>query len=150
MKKHIGYIENGINIDHIPHGNAWYVMKILNLFSSSNHTGVGLNLPSRKLGVKDLVKIEDYTLTKNQIDAISLFCVGSTLSIIKNFVVISKEILQLPYEVKDIIICPNKRCVSHQHTSKFTTFTNRKALMVVSCHYCEKEFLLDEIREYKL
>lgn len=149
-KRHIGYIENGINIDHIPHGNAWYVMKVLNLFNSESQAGIGLNLPSMKLGVKDLVKIENRILTQNEIDAISLFCVGSTLSVMKDFVVIDKQILELPKQVHDIIICPNKRCVSHQYTSKFYTFINRKNQTGVKCHYCEKEFLLDEIHEYKL
>lgn len=57
MKK-IGYIENRVTIDHIPHGNAWYIVKILNLTNSKSQTGVGLDLPSHKLGVKDLIKIE--------------------------------------------------------------------------------------------
>ena len=148
-KKHIGYIENGINIDHIPHGNAWYVMKILNLFNANSQTGVGLNLPSKKLGVKDLVKIENRILTQNEIDAISLFCVGSTLSVMKDFVVTEKTILQLPEQINDIIVCPNKRCVSHQYKSRFKTFVNHKNVTSVQCHYCEKEFLLEEIREYK-
>lgn len=149
IKKHIGYIENGINIDHIPQGNAWYVMKILNLSNSNSQSGVGLNLPSGKLGKKDLIKIENRILNPSEINAISLFCVGSTLSVMKNFVVVSKQTLKLPDEVKDLIICPNKRCVSHQYTSNFRTFINRKNQIEVCCHYCEKEFLLDEIKEYK-
>ena len=148
-KKHIGYIENGINLDHIPHGNAWYIMKILNLFSSETQAGIGLNLPSKKLGTKDLLKIENRVLTQNEIDAISLFCTGSTLSIIKDFKVLSKSILELPKVVSDIIVCPNKRCVSHEHISKFNTFVNRKDETVVKCHYCEKEFKIEEVTQYK-
>ncbi|MDQ5921225.1 MAG: aspartate carbamoyltransferase regulatory subunit [Pseudomonadota bacterium] len=151
-KKHIGYIENGINIDHIPHGNAWYIMKILNLFSSSSQAGVGLNLPSHKLGAKDLIKVEDRTLTQKEVDIISLFAVGSTLSVIKNFVVIDKQILHLPPEINDLLVCPNKRCVSQEYNSKFRTFIksiNERSCTGVKCHYCEREFLLEEIKEYK-
>ncbi len=148
-KKHIGYIENGINLDQIPHGNAWYIMKILNLFNSNSQAGVGLNLPSKKLGSKDLIKIENRLLTQNEIDAISLFCTGSTLSIIKDFKVINKLTLELPKVVNDIIVCPNKRCVSHQYVSKFHTFVNRKDMTVVKCHYCEKEFNIEDISQYK-
>lgn len=148
-KRYIGYIENGINIDHIPQGNAWYVMKVLNLLNSESQAGVGLNLPSRKLGFKDLIKIENRILTQNEIDAISLFCIGSTLSVIKDFVVIEKQTLDLPKQINDIIVCPNKRCISHQYTSKFTSFINRKNQTGVACHYCEKEFMLDEINQYK-
>ena len=149
FKKHIGYIENGINIDHIPHGNAWYVMKILNLFNSSYQVGVGLNLSSRKLGTKDLIKIENRMLTTDEIDAISLFCVGGTLSVMKDFTVISKQTLTLPKQVNAIIVCPNKRCVSHQHISKFIPAINRKNLLEIFCYYCEQQFLLSQVKEYK-
>ena len=148
-KRYIGYIQNGINLDHIPHGNAFFVMKILNLYNSTSQTGVGLNLPSRKLGLKDLVKIENRTLSPQEINAISLFCIGSTLSVIRDFVVVEKQTLELPKQIDDLIICPNKRCVSHQHISRFTTFVNRKGYTGVACHYCEKEYMLDEIRQYK-
>jgi len=148
--KTIGYIENGVNLDHIPHGNAWYVMKILNLFNSETQTGVGLNLPSSKLGLKDLVKIENRILTKNEIAAISLFCVGATLSVIKDFKVIEKFSLKLPDQVENIIICPNQRCVSKEYYSKFSTSLNRQQKQCIKCHYCEQLFLLDEIKNYKI
>lgn len=149
MKK-IGYIENGINIDHIPHGNAWFVMQILNLFNSDNQTGVGLNLPSHKLGRKDLIKIENRALTTNEVNAISLFCIGSTLSVIRDFKVVEKYTLSLPPQIEDIIICPNQRCVSSEHNSKFTTSSNRQQKICVKCYYCEKSFLLEEIKNYKV
>lgn len=149
QKKHIGYIENGINIDHIPHGNAWYVMKILNLSNSDTQTGVGLNLPSKKLGLKDLIKIENRVLTDKEIDAISLFCIDATLSEIKNFEVVRKLTLTLPSSIDDIIVCPNSRCISHHHVSRFASFIDRKNETKVKCHYCEKQFMLDEITKYK-
>lgn len=150
LKKHIGYIENGINLDHIPCGNAIYIMKVLDLNNSKKQTGVGLNLPSSKMGTKDLIKIEDYKLTQHEIDAISLFCVGATLSVIKNFEVVEKVIIQLPTQINDIICCPNKRCVSHITQSKFVTTKNRQNQICVLCHYCEQSFLLDNIQEYKI
>ena len=58
MEAHIGYIKNGVNLDHIPQGNAWYVIRILGLEKCDNQVGIGLNLPSKKLGRKDLIKIE--------------------------------------------------------------------------------------------
>lgn len=149
-KKHIGYIENGINIDHIPQGNAWYVVKILNIFNSGSQTGVGLNLPSKSLGHKDLIKVENRILSKNEISAISLFCVGATLSVIKDYKVVNKTTLTIPHEVDDIILCPNVRCVSKEYTSKFKTSKNSKKQICVQCHYCEQTFLLDKIKNYKI
>ena len=149
QKTYIGLIENGINIDHIPHGNAWYLMKILNLFNTNAQVGVGLNLPSKKHKVKDLIKIENRILNQTEIDAISLFCLGSTLSIIKNFVVTSKQIIQLPQEINHIIVCPNSQCISHQHQSKFIPLNLYKNLVRIKCYYCEQTFAVNEIQNYK-
>ncbi|MCX8514285.1 MAG: aspartate carbamoyltransferase regulatory subunit [Burkholderiales bacterium] len=149
-KKHIGSIENGINIDHIPCGNAFYIMKILNLYKSEYQTGIGLNLSSKKIGKKDLIKIENRELSAQEIQAISLFAVGSTLSILKDFKVIKKVILAMPDVVHGIIICPNKRCVSHHHVSQFLAVANRNNLIELKCNYCEKSFLLSDIKEYNL
>jgi aspartate carbamoyltransferase regulatory subunit len=147
MKKHIGYIENGINLDHIPCGNAFYIMKILNLHGSKQQTGIGLNLPSKKLGTKDLIKIENRLLTDAEIDTISLFCVGSTLSVIADFKVIEKIKIALPRIVKNLVICPNRRCISHEHNSLFITNNNYLEQQIrVTCHYCEQTFLLSELR----
>ncbi|MBY0379396.1 MAG: aspartate carbamoyltransferase regulatory subunit [Burkholderiales bacterium] len=149
-KKYIGYLTSGINLDHIPSGNAWYIIKILNLQNKENQIGVGLNLPSKKLGVKDLIKIENRVLSKDEIDAISLFCVGSTLSVIKDFQVVVKKTIDLPAMINNIIVCPNKRCVSHQHVSKFISSKNRQGKINLACHYCEQVFLLDDIKNYNI
>jgi aspartate carbamoyltransferase regulatory subunit len=149
-KKHIGYIDNGINLDHIPCGNAFYIMKILDLHHSNHQTGVGLNLPSKKNGVKDLIKIEGRVLTVNEIDAISLFCIGATLSTITNYEVSQKITISLPKQINATIVCPNKKCISHDHVSKFITSKNRQQQVCVSCHYCEQTFLLEDIREYNI
>lgn len=150
MKKHIADLENGINIDHIPQGNALLIIQILRLFNSEKQVGVGLNLPSNRLGRKDLIKIADYTLNEAQLEAISLFAAGATLSVIKDYHVISKATLTLPHTVNDLINCPNMRCVSRQYKSKFITTTDRKAQVKVKCHYCEQEFLLSGIQEYNI
>lgn len=149
-KKHIGFLSNGINLDHIPSGNAWYIIKILNLQSKNNQIGVGLNLPSKKLGLKDLIKIENGNLTQDEIDTISLFCVGSSLSVIKNFKVIKKTTIDLPPIINRVVVCPNSRCVSHQHVSKFFASKNRHGKITLTCHYCEQSFLLEDIKNYKI
>lgn len=150
MEKHIGYIENGINIDHIPQGNVWYIIKILKLDKSSSQVGIGLNLPSKKFGKKDLIKIENHSISQNEIDSISTFCMGSTLSVIKDFKVIEKKTLELPKKINNIIICPNIRCVSRLYKSQFNSSINHNHKIYVKCYYCEQSFLLNELSEYKL
>lgn len=150
MKKHIADLENGINIDHIPHGNALFIIRILRLFNSNKQVGVGLNLPSHRLGAKDLVKVADHILTDDELQNISLFAPGATLSIIKNYEVVDKQILKLPEIVDNLIVCPNNRCVSNQYKSKFRAAMDRKNHITIKCYYCEQEFLLDHIKEYNI
>lgn len=150
MKKYIGYIENGFNLDHIPQGNAWYIVKILQLFNSDSQTGVGLNLPSKTIGRKDLIKVENRTLSEDEINKISLFCFNATLSIIKNFAVIEKKTITITSEIDDLIVCLNSNCVSKIHKSKFYTFFNREHQIMVRCHYCNQSFLLKDIKDYKI
>lgn len=143
-KKYIGHLENGINIDHIPRGNALFIIRILQLFHLNNQIGVGLNLPSNKIGYKDLIKIENYYLSNVEIEAISIFALGATLSTIKNFKVIEKKSLALPKVVTNLLVCPNIRCVSRSYKSKFIPFINKLSRVSVKCSYCEQDFLLEK------
>lgn len=148
MDKKIGAIANGVNIDHITQGNAWYIIKLLRL-ERRYPVGIGLNLPSQRLGVKDLVKIENYKLTDEQINAISIFAPGATYSEIENYQVIRKLQLQVPAELENLVICPNHRCISHQYRSRFR-FTQSREKTIASCHYCEHNYELDKLTEFNL
>lgn len=150
MKKYIGYIENGFNLDHIPQGNAWYIVKILQLFNSDSQTGVGLNLPSKTIGRKDLIKVENRTLLEEEINKISIFCCNATLSIIKNFTILEKKTITIAPQIDNLIVCPNNNCVSSIHKSKFYTSFNREKQVIVKCHYCNQSFLLKNIKDYKI
>ena len=53
-------IKNGTVIDHIPSGQA---LKVLELLSLSTDTSVPvslvMNVPSKKMGAKDIIKVEE-------------------------------------------------------------------------------------------
>lgn len=148
MEKKIGAIANGVNIDHIPQGNAWYIIKLLKL-QRKYPVGIGLNLPSQRLGVKDLVKIENYRLTDEQIKAVSIFAAGATYSEIENYQVVRKFQLTIPESIDNLIICPNHRCISHQHRSRFN-FKIVRDKIVAHCHYCEHNYDLEGIEEFNI
>lgn len=148
MNKKIGAIENGINIDHIPQGNAWYIIKLLRL-ERKYPVGVGLNLISKRLGFKDLVKIENYKLTPQQLKAVSLFAPGATYSEISNFEVVNKFQLTLPESIDGLAICPNHRCISHQYRSSFK-FNQNGEKLIATCHYCEHNFELSVLEKFNI
>lgn len=147
--KTIGMIPKGINLDHIPQGNAWYIIKLLKLDSSKYPVGIGLNLTSEKLGRKDLLKIENYKLTQKEMKLISVFAVDATYSEIDDYKIIKKEQLKVPKKVDDLIICPNHRCISHQYKSLFYIHKKEDKL-IVECHYCTKNYKLEELTEFNV
>ena len=55
----VSAIKDGTVIDRIESGNALKVIHFLNIIDSEKIITVGLNLPSKVMGKKDLVKIEN-------------------------------------------------------------------------------------------
>jgi aspartate carbamoyltransferase regulatory subunit len=144
MTKKIGIIQHGINLDHITQGRAWYIIKLLKLDHSKYPVGIGLNLTSTKL-----IKIENYKLSKRELELISIFAVNATYSEINEFNVTRKEILKLPEKIVELIICPNHRCISHQYKSLFYLHQKNTEL-IAECHYCTKSYNLNNLTEFKL
>ena len=66
-------IRNGTVVDHIPSGNAMQVIRILRI-DTDRATPVSLvmNVPSDKLGRKDVLKIEDRELDQEDLDRLAL------------------------------------------------------------------------------
>ena len=53
-------IRNGTVVDHIPSGNALRVIRMLRIaVTRSTPVSMVMNVPSDKLGKKDVLKIED-------------------------------------------------------------------------------------------
>ena len=146
----VSAIKDGTVIDHIDSKSTFKVASILNIPAESRLILVGMNLSSRQLGKKGIIKIEGKVLNQEEANKIALIAPNATLNIIKNFEVVEKIIIQLPPQINDIICCPNKRCVSHITQSKFVTTKNRQNQICALCHYCEQSFLLDNIQEYKI
>lgn len=138
MSKKIGMIADGINIDHIPQGNAWDIVKLLKL-NRQYPVGIGLNLESQRMGIKDLLKIENYRLSTEQLNTVSIFALGATYNEIENYVVVRKTRLNLPESIVGILLCPNHRCISHQYRSLFKFYISYDRV-IAHCHYCEHHY----------
>ncbi|MFX0184220.1 MAG: aspartate carbamoyltransferase regulatory subunit, partial [Candidatus Hodarchaeota archaeon] len=74
-------IDNGIVIDHIsPAGWSFYALKILNIDESFPHSVyLAINVPSAKLGRKDLIKIRNVTKKDLDLEKLGLVIAGSNI-----------------------------------------------------------------------
>jgi aspartate carbamoyltransferase regulatory subunit len=138
-------IENGSVIDHIIAGKGMKVINILRL-NPEESAVLLMNVPSRKLGRKDIVKIENRELTSSEVNKISIISPTATLNIIENSKVKEKKGVALPNVLENIIKCPNINCITNSNEPMRTKFIiEKKEPVKLRCSYCEKVFNSDEI-----
>jgi aspartate carbamoyltransferase regulatory subunit len=87
----IRQIEYGTVIDHIASGKGARVVEALDLGKSDKIVSMLMNVQSKKLGKKDVVKIEGVHLDPKEIaPKISQFAPKATVNLIKDSKVLSK------------------------------------------------------------
>lgn len=143
-KRKVAALKQGTVIDHVPAGEVFKVFQILNLENYGRGLSIGVNLDSKKYGKKDLLKIEDRELTRDEANKLALIAPDATINIIKNWKVIQKIKVTIP----DVVIgirCANPRCITrHDRTkTKFTVLD--KDLLKVRCFYCEHVFEREDV-----
>jgi aspartate carbamoyltransferase regulatory subunit len=140
-------IRRGTVIDHVPVGRAFKVLKILKISSDPGVTvGIAIHVKSKKMGLKDVVKIEDRILDSSELNKIALIAEGATITIVEDYDTIKKFVVKLPNIITGILKCSNERCVSNMEGSIKPSFTLiSKDPLTIKCHYCEREMETDEI-----
>jgi aspartate carbamoyltransferase regulatory subunit len=143
----VNAIKNGTVIDHIATGQALRIIHLLALKGSNNTITIGLNLPSKRIGKKDLIKIEDRILTEAEANEIVVFAPAATINVIKDFKVTKKIKTHLPDVMKAVFACPNPTCITHTETidSFFYIGQQSKSIKLI-CHYCDKIFDRDQVK----
>ena len=81
----VAAIENGTVIDHIPAEKAYAVANLLGLQTLDEPVTIGYNYPSKKLGKKGIIKVENKFFTDEEISRLSVVAPNVVLNIIKKF-----------------------------------------------------------------
>lgn len=109
----VSKIERGTVIDHIPGGQALNVLAILGIDGTEGDVvSIGMNVPSDRLGRKDIVKVEDRELSQSEVDVLSLIAPEASINIIKRFEVIEKHRVERPARVSGVLQCSNHNCIT--------------------------------------
>lgn len=132
----IDEIVNGIVIDHIEAGKSMEIYKLLNLDSLNSSVAIIKNVPSKKMGRKDIIKIDE--AVDIDLQALGYIDHGITVNIIKNGVKVSKVHPELPEKIVNIVKCKNPRCITttEQEIAHIFKLTNKEK-KVYRCIYCE-------------
>lgn len=131
-------VSNGIVIDHIESGKAMEIYRLLSLDDLDCTVAILKNVPSSKMGRKDIIKI-DCRMDIN-FDVLGYISPNVTVDIIKDGVVSEKKHIDLPETLTDILKCKNPRCITSveqeiQHIFKLTDREHR----VYRCIYCDTQ-----------
>ena len=134
----IDAIKNGIVIDHIAAGKCMDLYQILGLGDLDCSVAILKNVTSRKLGRKDIIKI-DRNLELDW-DVIGYVDPNITVNIIKEGERVEKRQLKLPETIRGVIRCKNPRCITsvEQELPQVFKLTDRAA-RVYRCLYCETQ-----------
>lgn len=130
----IDSIENGYVIDHIPAGKGMQIYNVLSLDKLNCQVAIITNAKSKKNDVKDIIKINE--LVELDLDIIAFIAPEATVNVIKDRQRIDKKLLSLPKEIKNIVKCPNPRCISNnEDIDHIFKLTDDKG--TYRCLYCE-------------
>ncbi|MFW5965752.1 MAG: aspartate carbamoyltransferase regulatory subunit [Halodesulfurarchaeum sp.] len=143
----VSKIECGTVIDHVTAGEALRVLGILGIDGTGGETvSLGINVPSDRLGRKDVVKVEGRELSQDEVDVLSLIAPDATINHIRDYEVIQKSRVERPESVSGVLTCPNTNCITNAGEPIETHFTVLDT--GVQCRYCEtiiREDLTDHI-----
>jgi aspartate carbamoyltransferase regulatory subunit len=135
-------IDMGTVIDHIRAGKAAKVMKLLGIGENYPHrVAIVLNVPSKAMKTKDILKIEGKLVSEDAANLIALVSPGATINIIKDGGIGKKFTVSLPKEASGLPRCPNPNCITGEGAR--TLFHREDE--GYRCHFCERQFRAEEL-----
>jgi aspartate carbamoyltransferase regulatory subunit len=140
-------IKDGTVIDHIESGKALLVLRTLDITGKEgNVITVALNVPSSKHNKKDIIKVENRFLEKNETNKLALIAPHATINIIKEYRLVEKRKIQLPDSIIGVFKCPNLKCVtnSDEYIKPIINIIDKEKI-VLRCRYCFRTLTINEL-----
>jgi len=135
----VSKIKNGTVIDHIPAGRALDILSVLGINGKEGYRmAILMNVESKKLGKKDIIKIEGRMLSVEELNIISLVAPRATINIIEDFTIITKHRVETPNYIEGVLQCPNPTCITNKRAEPIKTRfkTISKDPIKLQCEYC--------------
>lgn len=132
-------IENGVVLDHIKAGKGLEVFHMLKLNKVEESVVLVMNVSSKNLGRKDIIKIEnDFDFN---FDILSLIDTNITVNIIKDNKRVDKFSVTVPEEIVGHITCKNPRCITNFDdyiNPTFKKYAEDDKVIEYVCEFCEE------------
>lgn len=130
-------IKNGFMLDHIKAGMGVKIFRYLHLDKLGNQVALIINADSKKMGKKDIIKIENSEEINYTV--LGLLSPGITINEVRNEVIVNKIKPELPERIQDILICESPSCITSQEKyipHNFRLVDREKGSY--KCEYCEQ------------
>ena len=132
----IDNIKKGIVIDHIQRGKGVEIFHSLGLDEVDFQVALIINASSKKMGKKDLIKIEDNI----DVDLTMLGYMDSNITVnyIEGEKIVKKVNLSLPLKLDGVISCKNPRCITSEEREMVQSFyLSDRVDRKYRCSYCD-------------
>ena len=143
----VAAISNGTVIDHIPKHRGLKVLRLLEVEDHDSVISIGINVSSSKIDRKDIIKIENRLLTKEEFDRIALIAPTATVNLIKGWKVVEKSNATIPQEMVGLLACFNPSCVTNNENMKTHFHLEQENPLKIRCHYCERIMTEQDVLE---
>ncbi len=140
----IAKITRGIVVDHIPAGKALLIAQVLGLNALARETGdiiaIGINFESPSMKKKDVIKVENLSISRDMLNVVSLIAPNATITRIDEGKVLEKHKVEIPKQIGDIVNCPDRFCITNHEEVPGKFLVVNHDPITLRCCYCETEF----------
>ncbi len=137
----ISGLSEGIVLDHIKAGKSLDIYYQLGLNKLDSQIAIIKNAHSKKMGRKDIIKIEGNVLDRIDLEVLGYIDHSITVNIIRDSKIVEKRVLRLPKQITNVIHCKNPRCItSIEQELPHIFYLADAEREVYRCRYCDERY----------
>ena len=80
-----------------------------------------MNVPSKKMGTKDIIKVEDRELNQDELNRLALVAPDAHVAIIRAYSVAEKLTIELGDEITNVVRCTFSNCITINPRNRWPT-----------------------------
>ena len=132
----VSKLKKGLVIDHIAEGSGYRIFRQLKLDQLEDVVVLMRNVPSQKMGKKDVIKIENHI--DLDLEVLGLIDPHATINVVENGNRVKKIRLALPKRVEGILKCKNPRCITqYEKVDAPIFYLSEEESKTYRCSYCD-------------
>lgn len=141
----VAALKNGTVIDRINPEALFKVADLLDIKSIKSSVTIGVNLDSKHMGKKGIIKVADTFFSQETLNRIALISPQAKVNIIHDYCVTEKRLVSLPNTLIDLVKCNNPKCITNNEPMPTVFHVVDRAPVTLRCHYCEHKVQQKEL-----